>query len=100
MGVAAYNRGTTALSRMIDGGRRPVEFEIMDRLNSLEKYPDAGRPFGTIQFLHDSRGFWVAECPITGFGFFYKTLTEAVRRWLVTITAFDNGKWLASPRNL
>lgn len=78
-----------------DAEARPVEFEIMERLNALPKYADAGKPFGAIQFLYDPRGFWVAECPITGYGFFYATLHEAVKRWRVTITGFVNGVWLA-----
>lgn len=32
-----------------------------------------------------------------GDGFFYRTLGESVRRWRVTITGYDNGKWLALP---
>ncbi len=95
MGIAAYNRGTAAIAAHFDAEARPVEFEIMERLNALPKYEDAGTPFGPIQFLHDQRGFWVAECPKTGFGFFYATLNEAVRRWKVTITGFVNGVWVA-----
>jgi hypothetical protein len=96
MGITAYNRGSAALSREIDADQRPVEFEIMDRLNALPKYPDAAKVFGPIQFVVDSQrgGFW-AECPVTGFGFWYRTLSEAVRRWRVTIVAFDHGKWSA-----
>ncbi len=97
MGIAAYNRGSAALSREIDADQRPVEFEIMDRLNALPKYADAGKPFGPIQFVHDSvrQGFW-AECPVTGFGFCYRTLSEAIRRWRVQIVAFDRGIWRAA----
>ncbi len=63
MGIAAYNRGTAAIAAQFDAEARPVEFEIMERLNALPKYEDAGKPFGAIQFVHDYRGFWVAECP-------------------------------------
>ena len=96
MGIAAYNRGSAALSREIDADQRPVEFEIMDRLNALPKYEDAGKPFGPIEFVYDYRGFWVAQCPRTGFGFFYDTCAEAVRRWRVRIVAFDCGVWKAA----
>ena len=95
MGIAAYNRGSAHIRREIDAGARPVEFEIIERLNALPKYPDAGKPFGPIQFIHDPRGFWVAECPVTGYGFFYTTLNEAVRRWRVQIVAYDCGVWKA-----
>jgi hypothetical protein len=66
----------------------------MERLNGLEKYPDAGTPFGPVHFVAGNDGFWI-ECPKTGFGFHYKSLHEAVKRWRVTVTGFDNGKWLA-----
>jgi hypothetical protein len=96
MGIAAYNRGSRAIARQLAAGARPVEFEVMERLNSLEKYPDAGKPFGPIQFVFAHRGVW-AQCPKTGFGFPYPTLAEAVKRWRVTIVAFDQGKWMAQP---
>lgn len=94
MGIAAYNRGSVALSREIDANQRPVEFEMMEYLNNQPKYADAGKPFMPIQFVWDSRGFWIALCPKTGYGLFYDTLIEAVRRWKVTIVGFDNGTWL------
>ena len=96
MGIAAYNRGTAAIRRQFESERRPVEFEIMDILNSLPKYPDAGNPFGPVQFVSGHGGVW-AECPVTGFGFWYPSLHEAVKRWNVTINGFDSGKWLARP---
>jgi len=97
MGIAAYNRGSTALSREIDADQRPVEFEIMERLNALPKYADAGKPFGPIDF-RESNGIWWALDPaegFAGFGFWYTSLHEAVRRWRVQIVAFDNGVWKA-----
>lgn len=97
MGAAAYNRGTKAIAAQIDAETRPVEFAIIDRLNALEKYADAGKPFMETQFVFDPRGFWVHECPRTGYGFFYKTLDEAVKRWRVSIIGFDCGVWKAVP---
>ena len=85
---------TRAVQAQIDAELRPVEFQIMERLNALPKYPDAGMTFGPIQFVHDWRGFWAAECAVTGSGFWYATLDEAVKRWRVTVVGFDCGKWL------
>ena len=96
MGIAAYNRGSAALIHQIDAEARPVEFEIMERLNGIPKYEDAGKPFGLIQFVSGNNGVW-AVCPRTGYGFWYRTLTEAVRRWKVTIVAFQYGVWQAEP---
>lgn len=92
MGIAAYHRGSAALSREIDAEARPVEFEILEWLNALPKYGDAGTPFGPIQFVSGNNGVW-AVCPRTGFGFWYHTLPEAVKRWRVQIIAFDCGVW-------
>lgn len=97
MGAAAYNRGSAALRRQIDAEQRPVEFEIIERLNALPKYEDAGKPFGPIHFESGNKGFW-ALCPRTGFGFWYRTLPEAIRRWRVLIVAFDCGIWIAQPQ--
>ncbi len=94
MGVAAYNRGSNAISNQISAESRPVEFEIMERLNALPKYADAGKVFGVIQFESGNNGVW-AVCPRTGFGFWYRTLPEAIRRWKVHIVAFDCGIWKA-----
>lgn len=98
MRIAAYNRGSAAIIRQIDAEKRPVELEIMERLNALPKYHDAGKPFGPIQFVHDPvhGGFW-AQCPVTGYGFWYRTLPEAVRRWRVTIHTYNNAVWQAEP---
>jgi hypothetical protein len=95
MGAAAYNRGSNAIRRDIDANMRPVAFEVMDRLNDLPKYSDAGTPFGSLRFESGNGGFW-ALCPRSGFGFWYPTLSEAVRRWRVQIVAFDGG-WEAEP---
>ncbi len=97
MGIAAYNRGTAAIAAHLDAEARPVEFEIMERLNALPKYADAGKPFQAIQFVAGNGGWW-AQCPVTGYGFPYRTLAEAVRRWKVTITGFVNGVWVTEVR--
>jgi hypothetical protein len=96
MGAAAEHRGNALVRRQIAAEPRPVEFQFMDELNALPKYPDAGTPFGEIRFVFSHNG-WFAECPITEHGFWYRTLREAVRRWRVKVIGFDNGKWIAQP---
>ena len=96
MGIAAYNRGNKLITRQIEADRRPVEFEKMDMLNALPKYPKAPTPFGPVIFVF-SHGVWWAECPVTGFGYCYPALTNAVRSWNVTITEYNNGTWRAVP---
>jgi hypothetical protein len=91
MGVAAYNRSSSVIRQQIDADTvRHREFVIMEIANSLQKYPDAGRPFGPIQFVQGNGGWW-AECPQTGFGYLYPTLYEAVKRWQVRLVAYRNG---------
>lgn len=86
MGVAAYNRASAVVvARTRDGQPTLNELFIRD-LNALPKYPDAGQPFGDLIFTH-SRGVWwvnAIDRP-DGFGYWYKTLREAVRRWRVAI---------------
>jgi hypothetical protein len=64
-------------------------------LNAMTKSKGAQRPFGDIVFVN-SHGGWFAECPTTGYGFFYKTLREAVRSWRVAIF-IDGGKLIGQP---
>lgn len=92
MGVAAYNRGSRALRRTIDATSRPAAFEVMERLNALPKDPSAGQPFGPIDFVQGNGGWW-ATCPVTGFGFWYRDLATAVRRWRVALVSYDHGTW-------
>lgn len=94
MGIAAYNRGSRAIARDIASQSRPVEFEIMEWLNALPKYPDAGTPFTNVQFVSGNKGVWII-CPRTGYGFWYRTLPEAIRRWKVRIVGYDYGTWHA-----
>lgn len=96
MGVAAYNRSSAVVRQMINDQQRPVEFRLMDELNAIPKYEDAGVPFGPIRFVHSHGGWW-AECPVTGFGYWYRTLREAMRRWHVVIHTYEHGAWLAEP---
>jgi hypothetical protein len=98
MGIAAYNRGSQTLHACIAQKQRPMEFVLMDDLNAQEKYPDAGTPFGPVQIYCD-KNTWFIACPTTGFGFWYSTLRELLRRWHVQVTAYDaiTDRWTATP---
>lgn len=97
MGAAAYHRGSRSLSRQMDAEQRPVEFVLMDELNALPKYPDAGRPFGPVQVFYAPQGIWWIECLTTGYGFWYRSLRELVKRWEITIIGYTHGVWDAIP---
>jgi hypothetical protein len=98
MGAAAEHRGNAIIRRQLEQ-KRPVEFEIMDRLNAMPKDEQARHPFGPILFRHDGNKVWALD-PIkqySGLGFWYPTLREAVRNWQVMITEYRHGDWYAIP---
>ena len=99
MGVAAYNRGSMLIRRQINDAARPVQFAMMDELNSLPKLPGAQTPFAPVRFVAGHGGWWI-ECPTTGRGFWYRSLRRAVQSWNVAITGWsddENGTWTAIP---
>jgi hypothetical protein len=99
MGSAAYRRGSRAIARQLDAEQRPAAFTLMDELNALPKYPDAGRPLGPVQFVYSHNAWWI-ECPTTGFGYCYPSLREAVARWHITLISYAHGIWGAIPSSM
>lgn len=98
MGIAAYNRASSVIRLRISQDDRPVAFQMMEDFNNLEKYDDAGAPFGDLIFTF-SRGVWwvnAASHP-DGYGYYYKSLREAIKRWKVVIVEFNNGTWRGVP---
>lgn len=100
MGVAAYNRGSRAISQRIEAEQRAPEFVFMDHLNGLGKYSDCGQPSEPLQFTTHNGVWWVETQRLgaRGFGYYYPSLREAVRRWNVTIDGYVNGVWTAHPK--
>lgn len=96
MGVAQYNRGTKAIQFDIDRSKRPVEFAFMDDLNAVPKTANAYRPFGDVHFVPGRRGWW-AECPVTGYGFWFRALRTAVAAFRVEVYARKGDAWIARP---
>jgi len=96
MGIAAYNRGSRAITEQANRFRRAAEFIMMDELNSLPKADGAPRPFGPVRLIMGHGGWW-AECPTTGFGFWFKTLRCAVRAFRIEVREYHNGAWLVYP---
>lgn len=95
-GVASYNRGTALIRRHTDADARRAEFIMMNDLNAMPKDAGAARPFSSIHFSAGHGGWW-AECPVTGFGYWYPSLRAAVRRWRVVVTGYSNGTWIGDP---
>lgn len=69
---------------------------MMADLNAVPRDSSAAVPFGPIRFAFGHGGWW-AVCPVTGFGFWYPTLRQAVAAWRVTIVSVDARGWLAIP---
>lgn len=91
MGIAAYNRGSTQIRRELANNQRLVVFEIMERLNALEKYGDCGELRGAVVIKYD-RGVWHLldkEKLYKGYGYWYPSLEELMRRWSIEITGYD-----------
>lgn len=96
MGVAAYNRGSNVIARSLREDDRPVEFMLMDRLNALEKYPDAGTPPVPVQIIHSRGLVWlVPKDKPDGFGYWYKSINQLMKRWKIQITGINTltGIW-------
>jgi len=98
MGVAKENRDRALTASQIDDEARHLAFRIMDQMNALPKDPRAFAPFGDVVILQN-RGVWRVECPVSGFGFWYDSLADAVQSWRIALTGYDESldKWTAIP---
>lgn len=87
MGIAAYNRGSSLLSRQIDAGQRSLTSLLMDDLNAMPKHPNARTRFGPVLFKYDGERWWALDRvkQWRGFGFWYSSLRSAVAAFNVTI---------------
>lgn len=100
MGIAAYNRGTERIRKDADARERDPAFILMEELNAIAKHPNAARPFGPIVFVYDGRSHWHALDPnkrFSGFGYWYRTLREAVSAWRVQVIEYRNGEYYSVP---
>lgn len=88
MSVKAYNRGSRAIATQMHQGDRPVEFEIMDNMNSVPKKETAMAPLGNTVIFAE-RGFFFIECPVTGYSFWYRTMAALMASWRVAVTGYD-----------
>lgn len=68
-------------------------------LNNLPKYPDCGTILEPVYFTYTHGVWWInVERKPDGFGYFYPSLMEAVRRWNVIVVSHEEpGIWRAVP---
>ena len=100
MGAAARQRGDKLIRGSL-GNKRPVCFEIMDRLNAIQKNKDAGWPFGPL-VIKSHQGFFHlldAKKQWSGFGYWYSTMKELMQRWNIELVGYDQSTdtWQANP---
>ena len=105
MGIAAYNRGSKAITDQIAREHyRPTAFLVMDRINALPKFQAKPmRPFTekvVIESDPQRENVWWVMCPVkleNGFSYWYRSLAEAVRSWDVYLTGYDEttNRWTA-----
>jgi len=89
MSARAENRYKVFAANKASEGQPSINEMFLRDLNALPKRTNAQRPFGDIHFV-SSHGGWFAECPTTGFGYFYRTLREAVTAWRVAVFLDNN----------
>ena len=101
MGIAAYNRGSQAISDSIhrDNPIKPCAFDIMDRVNSLPKYPGACKPFAEKLTITRSHGvFWLSDYDNPEKSSrWYNSLSDAIRSWEIFLTEYcqSSDTWVA-----
>lgn len=95
MGAAAEHRYQAFAAREADAVSPDHNAAFIRDLNALPKHNGARPPFGDIVFVQ-SHGGWFAECPTTGYGYWYRTLREAVCSWRVAVFV-DGGKLIGQP---
>ncbi len=103
MGAAAEHRGNRLISRQIEAEQRPVVFALMDELNAMPKYPDCGQVYAPVVIQYDSvhSCFWIMDAVKRerGWGWYYPSLRECLRRWAILLTEYNATTqiWTAIP---
>lgn len=95
MSAASENRYRRFVRRQADAAMPSHNDQFIADLNASPKDAGAVRPFDRIVFVR-SHGGWFAECQTTGFGYWYKTIRQAVAAWRVVVS-IDNGRIIGDP---
>lgn len=98
MSNAAYDRGSMCIRNQAAQDARPAIFAMMDDYNAMPKHEPAAAPFLPVAITPGHGGFWLYD-PRTSYGFWYRTLAEAVRSWRIDLTGYDASTqtWTAIP---
>ena len=105
MGSAAYRRGSAVIRRTLDAEQRDPHFVLMEELNALARYADAGTPFAPTVIVYEPvRQLWWQLDPNkmwAGRGYAYTSLRDLCRLWHITLTGYDatTQTWTAVPRS-
>jgi hypothetical protein len=98
MSVRSENSYRAFAARQAEAATSSSDAQLIRDLNAIPKDPGAETPFGDILFVQGHGGWW-AECPVTGFGYWYATLRRAVRAWNVAVF-LDSGRLIGQPMRI
>jgi hypothetical protein len=97
MSAASENRYRAFAARQAQAqaGHLSHNEALVRDLNAIPKASGAPTPFGDVHFVHGHNGWW-AECPTTGFGYWFKTLRKAAAAFNVAIF-IDGNRLIGQP---
>lgn len=98
MGAAAYNRGSKLIAQQC-AAQVDADMVRLEMFNAMPKRSDARRPFGPIEFAPGHGGFW-ASCPVSGYGFWYRDLRDAIKSFDVDLVSVSGDTFHAVPRSV
>ena len=95
MGAAAEQRYVSFAGRQAESALPNHNETFVRDINKLPKREGAQTPFGDVHFVPGHGGWW-AECPKTGFGYWFKSLRDAVRAFQIVV-AIDGQRLIGIP---
>jgi hypothetical protein len=68
----------------------------MDRWNAIPKDPDAETPWERFAIRRSHNVWWIVSLDHHGQpGFYYRTMSQLMRRWRIVIVGYNCGEWIA-----
>jgi hypothetical protein len=95
MSAASESRYRAFAARQAQAGAPSLNESFVRALNAIPKEFMAPTPFDDVHFIRGNNGWW-AECPTTGFGYWFKTLRKAVAAFNVAIF-MDGNRLVGQP---
>lgn len=96
MGAAARQRGDRLIRQQCAAEDRSPAMALLADLAAIVPHPQAQAPWGPCDIVEGHGGWWLT-CPLTGFGFWYKTLRQCFIEWRITPTGYADGVYHVAP---